>query len=330
MNEVSEFFQPPVTSGESLSGSLEKIYSSEQGFTEIYRGKQDGKFRAFKCLKPAFRGDPVPESILRKEYEIGYPLSHPNICEYYAYRWLDTLGNCIEMEWVDGATLDKIPYPDEERFLKIAREMCSALSYLHARQIIHRDIKPSNILVTYNGYNVKLIDFSLSDSDSYAILKLPAGTRKYAAPEVLEQTATDCRSDLYSLGVVLQGLTTGHKAVLRKCCRRNPDERYSSAEQFRTALLKPHKKIWPLMLAAVLLAGVVFLLHPWRQESGAETLPELPLPKEPVQDNAPVLLPPSDTDNAREPSKKKAGRPREKVDTADIGNIFRQATELFE
>lgn len=57
-------------------------------------------------------------------------------------------------------------------------QTCAALDYIHRRQIIHRDLKPENIMLTGNGGNVKLIDFGYSDTDSYAVLKQPAGTRR--------------------------------------------------------------------------------------------------------------------------------------------------------
>ena len=92
---------------------------------------------------------------------------------------------CILLEYVDGVTLKefmqhgKLTRPVA---VKIINELCSALQYIHSKQIVHRDLKPDNILITHNGNNVKLIDFSLSDCDDYDVLKLPAGTRYYLAP----------------------------------------------------------------------------------------------------------------------------------------------------
>lgn len=326
MDDVSEFFQSPVFPP-PFTGELEKIYESADSFTEIYRGRREGKFRAFKCLKPQFRGNPVLESLLRKEYATGYSLSHPNICEYYGFPFLEDLGNCIEMEWIDGCTLDRIPQPDETQFQALASQLCDAVQYLHSRQIQHRDIKPSNILVTYNGGNVKLIDFSLSDGDADAILKEPAGTRRYAAPEVLAGKPADCRSDLYSLGIVLKGLTKRHKKALRDCCRHNPDKRTPSAAQLKKELQHRPSSALLLLPVGILAAAVAIpvLIHR-PEESVPAPISADPAPALP---DSSAIQPPAAQKDAV-PATKRQTAPQEKIDTADIGAIFRQASELFE
>ena len=164
------------------------IGGSHDGACELYRIEKDGKFRVLKCLKPQFRGKDAYEALLRKEYEIGYSLSCPYICEVYAYVWHPELGNCIEIEWIDGVSLDK--YLDSEainetRKERIAGQLLEAVAYFHSKQVIHKDLKPSNILITHNGGNVKIIDFGFADTDGHSILKLSAGTLEYAAPELI-------------------------------------------------------------------------------------------------------------------------------------------------
>lgn len=79
------------------------------------------------------------------------------------------------------------------------------MEYMHAKQIVHRDIKPSNIMLTHRGGDVKLIDFGLSDSETFCVLKIPAGTRGYIAPEQLQPNAVSSPStDIYSFGKVLE------------------------------------------------------------------------------------------------------------------------------
>ena len=72
------------------------------------------------------------------------------------------------------------------------------------QQVVHRDLKPRNVMVTSNGGYVKLIDFGLADTDSHAILKQPAGTLRYIAPEQARLAQADVRNDIYSLGVMMQ------------------------------------------------------------------------------------------------------------------------------
>ena len=80
---------------------------------------------------------------------------------------------------------------------KIAEELMDAVGYLHSKGIVHRDLKPENILITRNGEHLKLIDFGLADSDSYAILKQPAGTSGYMSPEQKVTAVADVRNDIY-------------------------------------------------------------------------------------------------------------------------------------
>ncbi len=89
------------------------------------------------------------------------------------------------MEISDGDNLEQLIKKNAlsvELARKIAGQLMDALEYMHNKQMIHRDLKPSNIMITHNGQNVKLIDFGLSDSDSFCVLKSPAGTSGYIAP----------------------------------------------------------------------------------------------------------------------------------------------------
>ena len=213
MPDDSTFFSPandPASKDVNMSDvlSLSKdeaknlIHSSEAGWSEIWLIDKNGRFRALKSLKPSFRGQARYESLLRKEYEIGYSLSHTAIREIYDFRNIPGLGNCIEMEWVDGVTLTEFlsgGRPARATAKKIALQLCDALSYLHSKQIVHRDLKPSNILITHNGNYLKLIDFGLSDASSWSILKGPAGTASFAAPELLAGGVIDNRTETVSL-----------------------------------------------------------------------------------------------------------------------------------
>ena len=116
-------------------------------------------------------------------------------------------------------------------------------------------------MITRIGENVKLIDFGLSDNSSSAILKTPAGTRKYMAPEVAAGSAADVRSDIWSLGAVLGEMTCRHKSVIRKCMRVQANQRFRSAAEVKEALLA--RPLWPrLAIAAAVVAAIAALwLH---------------------------------------------------------------------
>ena len=137
------------------------------------------------------------------------------------------LGRCIVLEWIDGSSLaewleQQPPLDQRHRMLE---QLLDALAYVHSRDIVHRDLKPSNIMITGNGHNVKLIDFGLADTDAHAILKQPAGTLRYMAPEQAASSQPDVRNDIYSLGIVMQQMELGRKynPVIGKSCKRLVD-----------------------------------------------------------------------------------------------------------
>lgn len=277
MNSPSGFFTVPDFMSASVPMDKELIHTSLSGCSVLYRIDRNGRFRVLKALKPEFRGQAMYEDLLRKEFDIAYGLDHPNICRCIGFCKDQELGNAIEMEWIDGVTLDQFRPAGRKEAVRLMLELCDALSYIHSRQIIHRDLKPSNILVTRNGNNLKIIDFGLSDTDSHSVLKEPAGSALYASPELLGGEDIDCRSDIYSLGVIMSEFLPSHRRVIRKCTRRNARDRYQDAESVKKALLRP---VWPWLLAvAVLVAicvAVAVLLH------GSTTQPfetEQPVPQ---------------------------------------------------
>ena len=280
MDEASGFFETPTMAQHPRQGMFELVSSSPESYCDIWRADKDGRFRIYKALKSEYAGDQVYERLLRKEFEIGYSLDHPNICEYYAFVNLPPLGNCIEMEWIDGCSLDSLlPRGTVGKTLavKIINETCDALSYMHSKQVVHRDLKPSNIMLTYNGNNVNLIDFGLSDTDAHSVLKGSAGTQVYASPELISGKTVDFRSDIFSLGCVIDRLSPTYARVARKCCQRAPAKRFQSALDVKKAIER--KPLAPFAVAAValvLLGSALWLTHPWSRPAGDVTgLPSL-------------------------------------------------------
>lgn len=171
---------------EDAFSNLHQCYVSISGHTRIFTATKYGKRFMLKCLKNDFLYTPIYRQALAKEFEIGQQLEHPNICRTIDLEKVDNLGTVVVMEYIDGYNLEQLIKKNAlsaELARKIAGQLMDALEYMHNKQMIHRDLKPSNIMITHNGQNVKLIDFGLSDSDSFCVLKSPAGTSGYIAPE---------------------------------------------------------------------------------------------------------------------------------------------------
>ena len=296
MEEIrnSGFFGPEGTVIEDETAPLEEIGRRDGPFI-LYKSSRHRRIVAIKCVRPEFRDNPLYWDMLRKEYEIGHSLNHPNIREYYSLDNDPELGICLEMEWVDGDSLDLL-LPECRRNAelreKITRQILDAVRFMHLKQVIHRDLKPGNILVTRNGQNVKLIDFSLSDSDSHLVLKGNAGTARYASPEQKECGPADFRSDIFSIGVILSEMSDSrrYRNVSRKCMRPDKDRRYPDIDRLEAALFPSSYHGLGLIAAAVIIALAVSALWMFRQEEPEE----------------------------------------EDIDIEAIDEIFRQATDLVE
>lgn len=278
--------------------NLTPIYVSASGHARLFTARRFGKQYTLKCLKQDFLLSPVYKQALTKEFEIGLQMEHPYICRTIGMEEVPSLGQCIIMEHIDGETLEqciKRGALTEELACKVATQLTEALDYLHSKQILHRDLKPSNIMLTFNGHNTKLIDFSLSDSDAHCVLKMPAGTTHYLAPEVTsEDYKPNQKADIYSLGVVLKEMAeaTGSRRLnrcARLCMQRKPDDRPETAgrawaESARAMHPQPAATsltILCLLLALLLAAGLLrhrpaptLLPH----DDGNEVSPTLTLP----------------------------------------------------
>ncbi len=185
--------------------------------------RADDQYRKLVAIKLVNRGMNT-DAILRRfmmERQILANLEHPNIARLLEGGSTGDGLPYFVMEYVDGQPIDE--YCDAQRFtttqrLHLFREVCSALQYAHQNLVIHRDIKPGNILVTPEGVP-KLLDFGIAkllspnwagESREVTLTMQRLMTPAYASPEQLRGLRITTATDVYSLGVVLYELLSGH------------------------------------------------------------------------------------------------------------------------
>lgn len=247
------------------------------GFGNVYRGLDEmlGREVALKLLRPELTSDPTFVERFRREAQILAKLDFPNIAGVYA---LLERGDALYMvmEYIRGKPLDRVirqlgAMPVQQA-LRVFQQVLQGIAYAHRNGIVHRDIKPANIMLAADG-RVKILDFGIAHVLGSAHLTLTGqigGTVAYMSPEQILGEEVDSRADIYSLGVVLYMLLTGHQpfagksnyelmksqiecsppplcafgaavpthleAALMRALQKRPCDRFQSAEEFSRAV----------------------------------------------------------------------------------------------
>src|SRR6266446_646939 len=204
---------------------------------ELGRGAMGITYKAFdvdlhcpvtlKVIREKYLGDDAARLRFLREARAAARLRHSNVASVFH---LGRTGQSYfyAMEFVEGETLEKLIKRsgrlEVKMALEIATQVAAGLAAAHEQHLVHRDIKPTNIMVRLKeegGVTAKIIDLGLAktvdDVASEAGISSPgafAGTPEFASPEQFAGVQVDIRSDLYSLGVTLWAMVTGH-AVFR-------------------------------------------------------------------------------------------------------------------
>ena len=260
------------------------------GMGEVYRARDTKLDRdvAVKVLPGAFADDAERLVRFEREAKALAALNHPNLLSIHDFGEAGGIAFSVT-ELLEGQTLRAkiLAGPmDVQEALGIGIQITRGLAAAHEKGVIHRDLKPANIFVTADGH-VKVLDFGLARLEApapprgepvseAATADLPTspgtvlGTAGYMSPEQIRGQPADCRSDLFSLGVILYEMVSGRRpfegdseadslaavlrteppplslpesqmspgfdALVRRCLAKRPDERYQTARELLAAL----------------------------------------------------------------------------------------------
>ena len=248
---------------------------------EVTTSLDDGKYRVVSTLKEGrlYLAEKAGKrfvlktadgakglNLLKREYEIALRLQHPFIASAIGWEETTPIGPAIVIEYIRGRSLAEYlqEKPSLEARKRVFGQLLEAVGAIHRQSIIHNDLKPENILITEADNDVKLIDFGFADEDAHILEKGLGGTRQYASPELLAHQETDARSDIYSIGCLMQDLFPGRFCrISRNCCRSNPDKRYRNIDELKEAWGHHQRLLWVvLVLLIVALAfGAYYILN---------------------------------------------------------------------
>jgi eukaryotic-like serine/threonine-protein kinase len=211
---TQRFDSSKLTANRTIGKYIIHEILGQGGWSIVYKGVHETlNFPvAVKMLKHNMAMDPDFQEKFRNEAKTIARLNHPNIVKVYdieeLYRTV-----FIVMEYLDGFTLEYLmehmPKPSLAGVVDIILRICAGLEYAHKQGIVHQDLKPSNIFMQSDG-QVKIVDFGLACPQGNIDFNLP-GTIFYIAPEQIEGTPVDERTDIYSLGIMVYEMLTGKR-----------------------------------------------------------------------------------------------------------------------
>ncbi|XP_017041151.1 aurora kinase C [Drosophila ficusphila] len=241
-------------------------------FGNVYlaREKESQFVVALKVLFKRQIGESNVEHQVRREIEIQSHLRHPHILRLYAY-FHDDVRIYLILEYAPQGTLfnalqaQPLKRFDERQSATYIQALCSALLYLHERDIIHRDIKPENLLLGHKGV-LKIADFGWSVHEPNSMRMTLCGTVDYLPPEMVQGKPHTKNVDLWSLGVLCFELLVGHAPFYSK----NYDETYKKILKVEYKLPEHISKAAAHLISKLLVLNPQHrlpldqvMVHPW-------------------------------------------------------------------
>jgi eukaryotic-like serine/threonine-protein kinase len=273
----------------TMLGSRYRIESEvgSGGMGKVYRALDLDLNRtvALKIVRPDLSTDHEALQDLKQEIALASRISHRHVLRIHDLSEANGL-RFVSMAWIDGEDLSHLlrrtgPLP-EDRIVQLGTEICQGLEAAHEQGIVHRDLKPTNVLLDSVGHAC-IADFGIAHVvdkqrgvSVNRISEIP-GTPRYMSPEQAQGKPVDSRTDIYSLGLILYEMATGHipfkddsvfqtmaervteepkspkilnpaisdhlAACILRCLEREPEQRYQSARELLEDLRPQPKQI---------------------------------------------------------------------------------------
>lgn len=238
-------------------------------FSEVYRARDLSQNREVALKLSISSLSPEEAARLREEFKVLASLQHPRIVKTYDYGLVEDGRVYLSLDLLEGKSLNQAVSGWGSELARFALQALDALAFIHSEGYVHHDIKSTNLMVVPSKSGLVVMDFGFAEPQT-KLFQEAKGTLGYIAPEALKGSEVDGRSDLYSLGVVLYELACGRRPFqdpspveevrkslsgfppppstlnhaippavdefLLKLLAKNPDERYSSAQDTYKAL----------------------------------------------------------------------------------------------
>lgn len=241
--------------------NIQPFFTSATGPNRLLTAKYNGKKVIIKTLKPEFAQSDECRENLKKEYELTSQLEHRFIRKAIGFESIQGIGECIIMEYIDGKSLAehiRVGTLSEKEVKMLLIDLCDALNYMHQRGVFHCNLKPENVIVTANDKRAKIIDIGLPETEYKTDRELLIKENEFIAPELIKGEEADQRSDVYSLGKIIEfiierNILSQYRSVATHCTQFSREQRFDSIAEVRSLITKGYSIVKLIVVVAALL-----------------------------------------------------------------------------
>lgn len=251
-----------------------KVPVGNGGSTSLsYKVRIDDRQYFMKMLRPELQGDLRSRTLFYKEFEIGSSISSEHIVKYHKI-CEDSDGLYILLEYIYGSTLEELLcndmnyFANENNLWRFLLQLLEGLKCFHSQGIAYLDFSPCNIMLTQVGHNVKIIDLGYCFNNAHG--HTAGSTLHFAPPEIKRLDEIDERSDIYSVGRLMEYIqeksgasySKHFKRILSRCLDDDKEKRFASADEMIRAIRRRNLagKMLLFSLPVMLALAIILIL----------------------------------------------------------------------